>query len=148
MIWYVTTRSDLSDDVVMAKYGFLYGGFRIPWWENMVIFRKTLISAILVFAQNTFLQSFFATCVMVVALCLHLLYMPYDKGQLNRLELLSILSTLSTQLLNILYYTSVNNDIVFAEWKTLALGVTLIAVNVDTIAVFILYLIYQARHAA
>ena len=78
------------------------------------------------------MRFFLVFFVVVMALCLHLLYMPYDKGLLNRLELLSILSTLTTQLLNILYYTSVNDDIVFAEWKEVALGLALIAVNVDT----------------
>jgi len=147
VIWYVTTRSDLQNEIVMAQYGFLYGGFRIPWWEIIVIVRKTFISAILVFTQHRLLQSFFATWVMVVALSLHLQFMPYDKGLLNRLELLSILSTLCTQLLNILFYTSKNDTVVLEEWKEVALGLVLVAVNVDTIVVFLLYLLYQAGHA-
>ena len=99
----------------------------------MVMFRKTLLSAVLVFIKHTFLQSFTATCVMFCALCLHFLYMPYDDGLLNRLELVSILSTLVTQFLGILFYFLETDDMLVAEWKSTILGAVLVVVNVDIV---------------
>ncbi len=65
----------------------------------MTLLRKTTIAVVLVFIEDAFIQSLSATTVMMLALYLHVIFCPFKDPDLNKVEFLSLSTTLVTQLM-------------------------------------------------
>ena len=100
LVVFVITKAKsaiLNEYKYKAMFGFLYQGFRIPWWGVVVFIRKIAVAVILVFFREPFLQSFYVLAVMIIALILQLQYRPFIDPLLNRLEALCIQTLVITQ---------------------------------------------------
>ena len=135
------------------KFGFLYRGLARgrEWWEIVVLARKTAIAAVLVFVEDTFLQSLLAIFVLLIAAFLQAGLSPYQENVLNRVELFALMAALFTQLFSVFYFwvesqmrgISHDDDKMW-RYET-AITVGLFAMNVDAIASQFLYLYFASR---
>ena len=109
LIYRVTVRNKhrLDDTDFRAMYGFIFLGYEkdSAWWEILVLARKLALVAVLVFAGgDTFLQSFFALFVLLVATAAHQYRQPFTKRELNRMELFGLYALVLTQLISMAYF--------------------------------------------
>ena len=102
------------------------------YWELVVLARLVATVILSVFVQDTFLQSFWAACLVVAALVLHLSYEPFEDRILNILEAAALISVFTTQMGSLLYY--------FRQDRATEVLVTLVlmGVNLLTIVMFAL----------
>eukprot|EP00753_Platysulcus_tardus_P017046 PLAT6226.1.p1 GENE.PLAT6226.1~~PLAT6226.1.p1 ORF type:complete len:931 (-),score=483.24 PLAT6226.1:141-2882(-) len=130
-------RAQLRDDSVVKRFGFMYGGYVLSdwrrYWEAIVMLRKVAIVAIAVFIPTPFLQLFAATVVMMLSLLLHTLVHPYEEELLNKLDTLSIMTTLLTQMVSLLYWR-------LQEDAASALTVVLLVLNLVVLFIFVGFL--------
>ena len=103
----------LKDPDHTLMFGFLYDGFGKDkeWWELVVVLRKIFMIVILVMVQDPFLQTMFALGVVLFASYMQAVYSPYKEPLVNRAELLSLFTTLMTQLISIIYFWIDNEKI-------------------------------------
>ena len=100
-------RNDISSRKVATIAGFLTDGYKlnIAWvWEFVVLARKLIILAISLFIWDSFLQSFTAVIVLILAIVVQLMVAPFERYALNLLEVGALSSLLITQLSGILLW--------------------------------------------
>ena len=85
---------------VYMRWGFLIDGYRAECflWELVVLARKIAVSAVVVFAQDAFLQAYLAVVVLMASIMVQLQVKPFQLPLLNFFETLSLTATLITQL--------------------------------------------------
>lgn len=109
----------LRNASVKKKYGFLYNGFhaRSYYWEVVSILRKEAVAAISVFLlqQGTVVQSMLLLLTMAVFVLLTIRVAPYERPQLNRLELQSLLALSLTAFVGLFYLASKDRASEFYE---------------------------------
>mgnify|MGYP001233192005 CR=1 FL=1 len=77
------------------RYGFLFYGYRLEWWESVTASRKVvvvLIGTLGTLLNSVYMQAFLALLVIFVSIFIHLSCEPFDVGDdsgrlLHRLEL-------------------------------------------------------------
>ena len=110
----------LRNTRVKKKYGFLYNGFhaRSYYWEVISIVRKEVVAAISVFLvqQGTVVQSMLLLLAMVFFVLLTIRIAPYERPQLNRLELQSLLALSLTAFVDLFYLASKQTTSEFYEY--------------------------------
>ncbi|TNV74929.1 hypothetical protein FGO68_gene8072 [Halteria grandinella] len=91
-------KNQLEAASIKRQYGFLYNGYKegfSQYWEMIVIYRKVILVFIQIFlAQRGKVTQALITLLFLV-FCIVLLkkYEPYSKSYLNRLELMSLLTS-------------------------------------------------------
>lgn len=96
-------RTKLQDAVFEQKYGFLYLGYRaiggLYLWELVIYFRKSVLLILAVFlGSNSFLQSYLASLVLIIALIVQNRFQPYRSDYLNKVEIQSLTILVVTQM--------------------------------------------------
>ena len=145
LVYWITVRNKarLDDADFRAMYGFIFLGYEkdSAWWEILVLARKLALVAVLVFAgRDTFLQSFFALFVLLVATAAQQYRQPFTKKELNRMELFGLYALVLTQLISMAYFWVDSHGLKKSpseqESITLWTTVLLLAINVDALLVF------------
>lgn len=118
-------------------YGFIFQNYeeRFVYWEVVIMIRKALIGAIIVYAYplGPNLQGVLAQGVLVVALVLHLVAEPYKYRSLNILESASLVISITVYYAGIMY-----NDGKTGSAVQLLLTITIIVLNVG-LAIYFLW---------
>ena len=113
-LWAMNVRlSDRSNRSTHFRYGFLYKGFYDGawWWEFLNIFRRYVLVFISVFLEHyPILSAHLTSWVLEVALLLHFIVGPYENQRQNRLELGSLLLSLLTVHLGILFQGGIGSS--------------------------------------
>ena len=125
---YKRRRNQLMEFNVLNTYGFIYENYeeKFVYWEVCILFRKALISAIVVFAyrMGANLQGAVALGVLILALVIHLIASPFKFLSLNILEGCSLIVSIFT------FYTGVLfSDANTADSAKVLLSVILIVVH-------------------
>ena len=84
---------ELDAPHIRARYQFLYGGYMKDryYWEIVIIVRKLLMIAIIVFLANSVnIQALAAVLLIVVFSILHLIYQPFEVALMDNMEMLSL----------------------------------------------------------
>ena len=102
-------RGVLNKFSVKARYGFLYNGYEMKtfFWEFIILYRKIVIVAILVFIIQASVQVAALACLIVLITSLHIQYRirPYDKPEYNEMELRGLFVATLTIYVGLLYLT-------------------------------------------
>ena len=72
------------------------GGYGFPWWEVLVLFRRTAVSAISLLPSSV-LQAVLAQAVFLMLLLAHVHCQPYQSMELNHLETVVLSALVVTQ---------------------------------------------------
>jgi len=93
-------KNNLEDIAIREKYGFLFNGYkkRFYYWEVVSMYGKIAIIAIIVFMNNigAITQSLIIFLFIIVFIVLNLTYKPYAYKILNVMEVLSLLTLMTT----------------------------------------------------
>jgi hypothetical protein len=75
-------RDRLEDPKYAFRLGLLYLGYRKErwWWEGVSAMRKVTVIMLAAFAHDDSLQLHFTSGVMIVALALHSIFLPFDTS--------------------------------------------------------------------
>ena len=125
---YKRRRNQLTEFNVLNTCGFVYENYedKFVYWEVCILFRKALISAIVVFAYRlgANLQGTVALGVLILALVIHLIASPFKFLSLNILEGCSLIVSIFT------FYTGVLfSDANTADNAKILMSVILIVVH-------------------
>lgn len=89
-------RKNLNERDTKIKFKTLFAGFseRLFFWEFLIFARKFLIRliAILLISSGVSIQGLGIMVVLVLALVAHLMYLPYEKKEINSLEFFCIIT--------------------------------------------------------
>eukprot|EP00003_Mantamonas_plastica_P017602 TRINITY_DN2912_c0_g2_i1.p1 TRINITY_DN2912_c0_g2~~TRINITY_DN2912_c0_g2_i1.p1 ORF type:complete len:301 (+),score=105.41 TRINITY_DN2912_c0_g2_i1:382-1284(+) len=132
-------RRRLSDPDIIAKFRFLYDGYvaKRYFWELVIMMRKLLVAAIIVFGRSEPLTQLYAGCWMVLgALILHLYARPFSNKKNTNLESLSLTVTVITLMNGMLFFSGEIDDAMIQF-----LSILLVILNSGTIIVFITVLV-------
>lgn len=133
---YKRQRNELLELNVLNTYGFIYQNYedKFVYWEVMILIRKALIGAIVVFAYplGSNLQGVMALGVLILSLAIHLIATPFKYLPLNILEGCSLVVTIFT-----FYAGVVFNDENTSEHAEVLLSVLLVIINSLLVVVFI-----------
>eukprot|EP00357_Protocruzia_adherens_P004466 CAMPEP_0114979932 /NCGR_PEP_ID=MMETSP0216-20121206/4664_1 /TAXON_ID=223996 /ORGANISM="Protocruzia adherens, Strain Boccale" /LENGTH=304 /DNA_ID=CAMNT_0002341349 /DNA_START=46 /DNA_END=956 /DNA_ORIENTATION=- len=99
--WFMQrSKHELKNPEMVAKYGFIYKGFRPRYyfWEIYIVFRKIALISVAVFLYNInrVVQALICFALILAAYRLHELYRPYVTRALNNLEVRSLAVALVT----------------------------------------------------
>ena len=116
-------------------FGFLVMGYREDkwYWEAIVMMRKLAVVFIVVFIEDSKLQTYVGMWVMSFALVVHLWARPYDSNVLINLEAFSLSIIIATLNFSLLYHWDLEEIYETALTIMLAVG---------TLAVFVLFLYF------
>jgi len=132
---YKRQKEELLELNVLNTYGFIYQNYedKFVYWEVMILIRKALISAIVVFAYplGSNLQGVMALGVLILSLAIHLIATPFKYLALNILEGCSLVVTIFT-----FYAGVVFNDENTSESAEVLLSVLLVLINLLLVLVF------------
>eukprot|EP01065_Artemidia_motanka_P005365 TRINITY_DN1259_c15_g1_i1.p1 TRINITY_DN1259_c15_g1~~TRINITY_DN1259_c15_g1_i1.p1 ORF type:complete len:6161 (+),score=1442.86 TRINITY_DN1259_c15_g1_i1:2253-18485(+) len=122
------------------QFGFLLMGYKETawWWEAVVMLRKLIIVFVVVFIQDSRLQTFIGMWSMTIFLCVHLRKVPFDWKLLNHLEAFSMAAIIVTLNLSLLYHWELS--IMYNLGLTLAIAL----INLAVVVVFIGFLFREA----
>jgi len=88
------SKGELKNPVMVAKYGFIYKGFKNKYyyWEIYIVFRKIALISVAVFLYqiNRVIQALVCFTLILMAYRLHELHRPYVTRALNALEVRSL----------------------------------------------------------
>jgi len=94
----VLCSNNLDNQETYSKFAFVYEGMkkRRYYWEFVILIRKTLIVIIFVFVNviSVQAQAFATFLVLLVFSALQIKFRPYCDKRLNRMELLSLITSL------------------------------------------------------
>ncbi|OMJ89203.1 hypothetical protein SteCoe_8680 [Stentor coeruleus] len=103
-------RNQLSSEAEKIKYGFLYKGFKSNryYWEFVIMLRKIIIICSSVFLKNTSpgIQALIVFVVILFAYTFQRRLEPYSVGQLNEMELRSIMVSVVTIYAGLFFLTN------------------------------------------
>lgn len=105
-------RKNLNTDANRVRFGFLYNGYKQSrfFWEFVIMYRKILIISISVFMINLGSSIQALTLILLLIFCLYGQYefKPYNRNQLNHMEMEAIFTASITIYCGMYYLT---NDI-------------------------------------
>lgn len=126
----------LKEQQFVNTYGFIFQNYeeRFVYWEVVIMIRKALIGAIIVYAYplGPNLQGVLAQGVLVVALVVHLVAEPYKYRSLNILESASLLISITVYYAGIMY-----NDGKTSPQVQVLLTVIIILLNIGLAGYFL-----------
>ena len=88
-----------KDQLIVNRFGFLFVAYRINfwWWEGVEMFRKLLMTSILVFVMpGTTGQLAMGSMITFLFLLLNLFWQPYCSPGLNSLASFSLIAQFAT----------------------------------------------------
>jgi len=104
-------RKQLNDPVVKSRLRFLYEGYTIYFWELVVVARKVLLVAIVVFLKDDSFRSVFAGIwLLCIALFANVWSRPYHSASLQLLESSSLTVILASLLFGLLSFAPDFNE--------------------------------------
>ena len=134
---YKRQKKQLTELHVLNTYGFIYQNYedKFVYWEVIILFRKALIGAIVVFAYplGANLQGVMALGVLILALAVHLIAAPFKYLPLNVLEGCSLVVSIFT-----FYAGVVLNDANTSDSAKVLLSVLLVIINFLLMAVILI----------
>ena len=93
-------RNNLEDIAIRERYGFLFNGYkkRFYYWEVVSMYSKIVIIIIIVFMKSigAITQSLIIFLFVIIFIVVNLIYMPYAYKILNVMEVLSLLTLMTT----------------------------------------------------
>jgi hypothetical protein len=138
----VRNRRRLELFRMKVRFGLLYNGFRPThfYWEFLILYRKTLITFLVVFAGNQPIQAqaLSMTIVLITTLFLQFWGKPYTTTSLNKLELASNLAVLLTMYCGLYFLTK---DL--SEVAKVLLFCSMLGVNFYFFSYFVSYFGYS-----
>ena len=100
LLFYKRRTKQLMEPYMLNTYGFIYQNYKdkFVYWEVVILFRKALIGAVVVFAYplGSNLQAVMALGILTLALVIHLIATPFKYLHLNVLEGCSLLVSIFT----------------------------------------------------
>lgn len=101
------SKGTLKSKATFSRFGQLYDGYSIDrglfWWESLAMMRKAAVVFIGSVVKDPYQQIIFSIALMVLSLALQSANNPYISRKLNRMETISIMGILGTQLISLLY---------------------------------------------
>lgn len=141
-------KSERNEKKFASTYGFLYRAYqsRYAYWEMVVLARKSLLVAVVVFIYplGGNLQGIFALMVLVAAMSLHLFAMPYSEVvyRMNHRETLSLCGSTFMYMVGIAF-----NDPQLPECAKIVLSVLVISLTTAIVVYLLVTLVLEgARH--
>ena len=129
-------QEDFKAGWIYDVAGFMYRSYskRFVFWEAMIMLRKALLAVVVVFAYplGANLQGIMALGVLIVALVLHLVAVPFKYPILNILESFSLIVSIFT-----FYSGIVFNDSNTSYPAKVLLSCLLILINVSLFVMFV-----------
>jgi hypothetical protein len=126
LMYYVLrkNRDCLGSPEVKAKYSYLYNGYSSSryYWEIVILARKFLIVANLVFIESISLtlQTLLAMVVVSIYALVFVAAEPYQESDLNKLDILGVCSAYLFSFMAV-YYTDPKNREYYVDWVILCL---------------------------
>ncbi|KAK3280073.1 hypothetical protein CYMTET_12069 [Cymbomonas tetramitiformis] len=111
---YGLKNNALKERSFSATYGWLYNKYELSWmwWSMVILARRLLCAAILVFFQRQpFLQAVLALSVLVVAIMAHYFARPFVDVFVDITDSISLCSLLSIVVFGMMFYTEDLHDI-------------------------------------
>ena len=106
-------RKDLEEHDIKIRFKTLFSGYteRLYFWEFLIILRKLGIRtiALILISSGVAVQGLGILVVLLFALVLHLQYTPYEKKEINQLELYCIMTLFMYAAGGILFSTEISN---------------------------------------
>jgi len=138
-------RELLADPPFLAKFRFLYSGYKPQYWfwESLIHARKLVIIALSVFftPAEGLQQSYSAIWLVLVALLVHAHASPFELKTFNNLEFVSLIGVYITLFSGLIFYIqSVINLSNFTDVLTFIL----LMVNIIVLLTFALVFVYYA----
>jgi len=133
-------RNHLADPSVKQRFRFLYEGYakHAYFWEFVIIVRKILLVAIVVFLKSENFRSVFSGIwLLLIALLVHIWVSPYQEPSLEVLESSTLCVLLATLLFGLF---ALADD--FTESEQTFATVVILGVNILMTAVLTVVLIY------
>lgn len=146
LLLYEKTNNRLLEQDVLNTYGFIYQNYdqRVVFWEVIILIRKASMGAIIVFAYplGSNLQGVMALGVLILALAVHLIAVPFNHLTLNILEASSLLVSIFT-----FYVGLVSNDENTTHAADVLMSTLLVTMNLTLVIAFLVALfIYGDRY--
>lgn len=120
-------KDQLRSEKVVSRYGFFYQSYksRCNYWEVSIYLRKATIAIVTSssYALKPLLQGFLSIGTLVISLAAQFYYQPYKEPKLNKMEEVSIFTSLTVYILGGMVQCNVGNDAV-----QVALSITMIIV--------------------
>jgi hypothetical protein len=108
-------RSRLKEITVKVRFGFLYNGYEEHtfYWEFVIMYRKIMIIACSVFLGTISIPVQALTCFLVLIVALHLQnqIQPFDRYELNQMEIRAIIVATVTIYCGLYYLTDDLNEV-------------------------------------
>jgi len=133
-------RHHLNDPTVKQRFRFLYGGYAMHayFWEFVIIIRKVILVAIVVFLKTQNFRSVYAALWLLIASLLsHVWLSPFESSNMAVLETISLCVLLATLMFGLLAYAPNFSD----PEKTLS-AVAVIGLNLILTLLLVAVLIY------
>ncbi|MEW5297924.1 MAG: hypothetical protein WDW36_001102 [Sanguina aurantia] len=142
--WLWSHKAQLANQSFMAMYGPIYREY-LPtcfYWESCVWLRKLLVIAVLVFLSSAQweLQLLIILAVLMGALVAQSYIRPFKSDAMNRLELVSLGSTLAT------YYISVFLIDKGVAQPALTAAATIVITLNGSVVLWFCYVLYRETH--
>ena len=133
IVWFILYRNRgnlINDRQVVARYGFLFAGYKIDYWywEIVILTRKLSLVLLTVFlsSSSSYTQGLTALLIMFAALCINLFFNPYEDHKLNNLESSGLVCSVLTIYLGL--WTFEENNNLMISWI-----VTVLVVGMNTV---------------
>jgi hypothetical protein len=94
----MSRRSTAQDPTIKAQFGYLYSGYRLPFWEIAEMARKLVMAAVPVFIQVQTvgsLQAVVGEILLVLFMVLTIYLHPYESKHDNWMQVSSIIGVRS-----------------------------------------------------
>ena len=131
----ISGRNNLTSQEMRIRLGFLYTGYDLKkyYWEFIILYRKILVIAIVVFLSNVsvLIQALAVLFVLIVAFFVHRAHLPYITTTYNKLEEKAILVSAVTLYCG-LFYISDSLDF----YTKIFLFVVIVGINVHFLSIW------------
>lgn len=130
----------LEEKDVVGTYGFLFQAYRYHYWEVLIMLRKASIAVIVVFVYSlgANMQGLLCILVLMVALSLHLSFVPFreEMHRLNYLETCSLSTSIAVFVSGLMFRdstTSKESEIFLSVFAILCVVGTLCFILINLI---------------
>ena len=102
-----------TDESTVSRFGFLYLGYQVWWWEIIIMTRKVLMVLIdvVLAPAGVAVQALMAMLLLSAMFAVTLVVKPFENPILQALELASLLVSLSTLWMGSFFWAANDNDL-------------------------------------
>ena len=102
-----------TDESTVSRFGFLYLGYQVWWWEIIIMIRKVLMVLIdvVLAPAGVAVQALMAMLLLSAMFAVTLVVKPFENPILQALELASLLVSLSTLWMGSFFWAANDNDL-------------------------------------